>query len=88
MSAPAKPHTRPIDQTMLQYAARQHIAAADKLAAKIANCAETVRKHLTDGQLAGPAARQIAVDVADLIAELAKLGEDGQFARLTRQRVA
>ena len=88
MSAPAKPQTRPVDQIMVQYNTRQHIVAADKLAARIANCANAVRKSLADGLPAAPAARQIGYDLMELMAELGRLAEDGQFAKLTRGAVA
>ena len=88
MSAPARPQTRPVDQTMLQLSTRQHIVAADKLAARIANCASAVRKSLADGLPAAPAARQIGYDLMELMAEIGRLAEDGQFARLTKGSAA
>jgi hypothetical protein len=79
---------QPVDAIMIQSASRQHTVIADKLAARIANCAGAVRKHLSDGQPAAPAARQIAADVMELIAELAKLSEDSRFTSWTRQSAA
>jgi hypothetical protein len=78
----------PIDPTMLATSRRQHANSADKLFARIANCAAAGRQQLGNGQPAGPAARQIGSDVLELIGELAKLAEADRFAAWTRQPAA
>ena len=78
----------PVDPTTIHAARRQNTAAADKLAARIINCANAVRMHVANGQPAGPAARQIASDATELIAEIARLAEDDRLAGWTRQPAA
>lgn len=87
MSAP-RSAAPPVDTTMIASSKRQHANSADKLLARIANCAQAGRQQLANGQPAGPAARQIGSDVLELIGELAKLAEADRFAAWTRQPAA
>lgn len=77
-----------VDPMTIQSLRRQHLNAADKLAQRIINCATAVRMHIANGQPAGPAARQIGSDVMELVAELAKLGEDDKLMGWVRQPAA
>ena len=83
---PARP--QPIDQMMIHAARRQHAAAADKIAARILNCAQAVRKDLALARPAGPAARQLAADAQALLEALAELRAMEKFATWTRQPAA
>lgn len=79
---------QPIDQMLIHGARRQHAANADKIAARILNCAQAVRKDLSLARPAGPAARQLACDAQSLLEALAELRAVEKFAAWTRQPAA
>ncbi len=83
---PAK--SQPVDALMIHSARRQHSAAADKIAARIINCAQAVREDLAHARPAGPAARQLATDAQALLEALAELRAVEKFAAWTRQPAA
>lgn len=78
----------PIDPLMVSSARRQGTAAADKIAARILNCAQAVRQDLAHARPAGPAARQLAADATALLEALAELRAVEKFAAWTRQPAA
>jgi hypothetical protein len=73
---------------VLAASSRQHTAAADDLARRIANAMGEVRKQLREGQPPMPAARKAASDLTELMVELGRLSEDAKFTGQARQRVA
>ena len=79
---------QPSDLTMIIASQRQHTATADKLARRIASCADAVRGDLASGRPAMAAARQIVTDVMELVAELARVSEDARIAAWVRQPAA
>jgi hypothetical protein len=78
----------PIDPAMIDSARRQHAAAADKHAARIASCTHAVRQDLAHGRPAGPAARQLLAEAQALQETLAQLRTVERFAAWTRQPAA
>ena len=81
-------HAQPVDALMIHSARRQHAATADKIAARIVNCAQAVRQDLAHGRPAGPAARQLAADAQALLEALAELRAVEKIAAWTRQPAA
>ena len=79
---------QPVDALMIHSARRQHAAAADKIAARIVNCAHAVRQDLAHSRPAGPAARQLAADAQQLLEALAELRAVERIAAWTRQPAA
>ena len=79
---------QPVDQMMIQSSRRQYAASADKIAARIFNCAQAVREDLAHARPAGPAARQLAADAQALLEALAELRAVEKFASWTRQPAA
>ena len=79
---------QPLDAMMIHAARRQHAAAADRIAARILNCAQAVRDDLSHARPAGPAARQLACDAQSLLEALAELRAMEKFAGWTRQPAA
>ena len=79
---------QPVDALMIHSARRQHTATADKIAARILNCAHAVRQDLAAARPAGPAARQLAADAQALLEALAELRAVEKFAAWTRQPAA
>ena len=77
-----------VDQMMVQSSRRQYAASADKIAARVLNCAQAVREDLAHGRPAGPAARQLAADAQALLEALAELRAVEKFAGWTRQPAA
>ena len=73
---------------MIHAARRQYSASADKIAARIVNCAQAVRQDLALGRPAGPAARQLAADATALLEALAELRAVEKLAAWTRQPAA
>jgi hypothetical protein len=78
----------PIDALMIHSARRQHTGAADKIAARIINCANAVRQDLAAARPAAPAARQLAADVQALLETLAELRTVEKIAVWARQPAA
>jgi len=78
----------PVDALMIHAARRQHSAAADKIAARILNCAQAVREDLAHARPAGPAARQLAADTQALLEVLAELRAVERLASWARQPAA
>jgi len=79
---------QPVGALMIHSARRQHAAAADKIAARIVNCAHAVRQDLAHSRPAGPAARQLAADAQQLLEALAELRAVERIAAWTRQPAA
>lgn len=77
-----------IDGYSLDSARRQHAAAADRIAARVLNCAQAVRQDLAHARPAGPAARQLAADVQILLETLAELRAVERFAAWARKPAA
>jgi hypothetical protein len=82
------PAPQPVDALMIHSARRQAAAAADRIAARILNCAQTVRQDLAHARPAGPAARQVAADATALLEVLAELRAVEKMAAWTRQPAA
>ncbi len=80
--------SQPVDALMIHSARRQHAAAADRIAARIANCVHAVRQDLANARPAGPAARQLAADAQALLEALAELRAVEKMAAWTRQPAA
>lgn len=76
------------DAMMIHAARRQYAASADKIAARVVNCAQVVRQDLAHGRPAGPAARQLAADAQALLEALAELRAVEKLAGWTRQPAA
>lgn len=79
---------QPVDATMIHSARRQHTAAADRLAQRVASCAQAVRLDLAHNRPASAAARQLLADAIALLEQLAELREAEKFAAWTRQPAA
>ena len=79
---------QPVDALMIHSARRQYSASADKIAARIVNCAQAVRQDLAHARPAGPAARQLAADAQALLEALAELRAVERLAAWTRQSAA
>ena len=80
--------SQPVDALMIHSARRQHAAAADRIAARIVNCAHAVRQDLANARPAQAAARQLLADAIALYEELAGLREVEKMATWTRQPAA
>ena len=85
---PARRQPQPLDAVMIASSRRQHVNTADKIFARIVNCAQAGRQQLANGQPAAPAARQIGIDLLELMPELGELREATRFAGWTRQPAA
>ncbi len=83
---PARPE--PFDQAMIASSRRQHAAAVDKLAQRVASCAQAVRLDLAHARPAQAAARQLLTDAIALCEALARLREVEKMADWTRQPAA
>ena len=80
---PAVSSASPLDS-----ARRQHAAAADKLAQRVASCAHAVRLDLAHGRPAQAAARQLLTDAIALSEAVAGLREVEKLASWVRQPAA
>ena len=78
----------PIDPAMLDSARRQHAAAADRHAARIASCNHAVRQDLAHGRPPGAAARQLLAEAQALMETLAQMRTVERFAAQVRQPAA
>lgn len=76
----------PVDP--LTMARRQHAAAADKITARILNCAQAVRQDLAHGRPPGAAARQLYADTQLLLETLAELRTVERMASWSRKPAA
>ena len=77
-----------VDALMIHSARRQYATAADRITARILNCAQAVRQDLAHARPAGPAARQLAADAQALLEALAELRAVEKLAAWTRQPAA